>query len=126
MEKIVREVVENYVSGVTKPDIELLRSAFRSDAHMWGYLGPTPVTIPIEVFFDIVAKAPDPAGWVSGYASIIRSIEVTGDVAVAVLEETGYLGGNFTNYFSLMRENGTWAIASKTFFLTGGDAPPVL
>jgi hypothetical protein len=34
------------------------------------------------------------------------------------------VSGDFTNYFSLVRANGTWAIASKTFFLTGGEAPP--
>jgi hypothetical protein len=125
MEEDVREVVENYVSGVTKPDVELVRSAFRHDAHMCGYLGDTFVTTPIEGFLDVVASTPDPAGWVGGYSHVIPSVGVTGDVAVAVLKETGYLGGNFTNYFSLVRENGTWAIASKTFFLTGGAAPPV-
>lgn len=91
---------------------------------MWGYLGDTFLTTPIEGFLTVVANTPDPAGWVGDYAHDIGSIEVTGDVAVAVLKETGYLGANFTNYFSLVRENGTWAIASKTFFLTGGAAPP--
>jgi hypothetical protein len=124
MKDDVREVVEKYVAGVTKPDVDLVRSAFRSDAHMWGYLGDTFVNTPIAGFLDIVAGTPDPAGWVSGYSYAIPSIEVTGEVAVAVLEETGYLGGNFTNYFSLVRENGTWAIASKAFYLTGGEAPP--
>lgn len=124
MEKDVKEVVENYVTGVTEPDVDLLRSVFRPDAHMWGYLGDTFVNTPIAGFFEIVAGAPDPVGWVSGYSYVIPSVNVTGDVAVAVLEETGYLGGNFTNYFSLVRENGTWAIASKAFYLTGGEAPP--
>lgn len=124
MDEDVRAVVENYVSGVSKPDVELVRSAFRPDAHMWGYLGDTFLTIPIDAFLAVIARTPDPAGWVSGYSHQVRSIEVTGDVAVAVLEEWGYLGGDFTNYFSLVRENETWAIASKTFFLTGGEAPP--
>jgi hypothetical protein len=126
MNEDVREVIENYVRGVTKPDVELVRSAFLPDAHMWGYLDGLYVSAPIAGFLDVVAKSPDPAGWVSGYAHVIRSVEVTGDVAVAVLEETGYVGSDFTNYFSLVRENGTWAIASKTFFLTGGAAPPAL
>jgi hypothetical protein len=46
MENDVRAVVENYVSGVTKPDVELLRSAFRPDAHMWGHLGGTAPAFP--------------------------------------------------------------------------------
>jgi hypothetical protein len=124
MNEDVRAVVEDYVAGVTKPDADLIRSVFRSDAHMWGYLGGTFVTVPIDEFLAVVAKTPDPAGWVSAYTHEIRGVEVTGDVAVAVLEERGYLGGDFTNYFSLVRESGAWAIASKTFFLTGGEAPP--
>jgi hypothetical protein len=121
----VRDAIEKYVAGVTKPDVDLVRSAFRADAHMWGYLGETLISIPIAGFFDIVANTPDPAGWVDGYSHDIHSIEVTGEVAVAVLTERGYLGGDFTNYFSLVRENGAWAIAGKTFFLTGGVAPPL-
>jgi Putative lumazine-binding len=128
MDQEVKEVtaaVQNYVKAVTDGDTALLRSVFRGDAHMWGYLGSSLISLPIEEFIDIVAKAPDPASWVDGYSHAIRSVEVTGDVAVAVLEETGYIGGNFTNYFSLLREDGRWAIAGKTFFLTGGQAPPV-
>lgn len=124
MDEDVRKVIEKYVQGVAKPDVELVRSAFASDAHMWGYLGGAYVSAPIEGFLDVVAKTPDTSGWVGGYTHVIRSVEVTGDVAVAVLEESGYLGGDFTNYFSLVRENGGWAIASKTFFLTGGTVPP--
>jgi hypothetical protein len=123
MEKDVHAIVEKYVSGVTKPDVDLVRSAFRADAHMWGYLGGMFMSTPIEGFLSVVAQTPDPAGWAGGYSARIRSVEVTGDVAVAVLEETGYLGASFTNYFSLVRENGAWAIASKTFFLTGGEIP---
>jgi len=97
VDEAVREVIENYVLGVTKPDVELVTSAFLPDARMWGYLGDTYLSIPIQGFLDLVAKTPDPAGWVSGYSHVIRSVEVTGNVAVAVLEETGYLGGDFTN-----------------------------
>lgn len=118
----VHAVIENYVRGVTKPDVDLVRSTFLPDAHMWGYLDGLHVSAPVDGFLEVVAKTPDPAGWVSDYSHVIRSVEVTGDVAVAVLEESGCVGGDFTNYFSLMRENGTWAIASKTFFLTAGPA----
>jgi hypothetical protein len=124
MDEDVREVIEDYVSGVTECDVDLVRSTFRSDGHMWGHLGDTFLSMPIKGFLDVVANTPDPVGWVDGYSYTIPSIEVTGDIAIAVLEEVGYVGGNFTNYFSLVRENGTWAIASKTFFLTGGVAPP--
>lgn len=124
MQADVQAVVESYVSGVTKPDVAEVRSAFRPDAQLWGYLGDVFLTMPVGGFLAVVESTPDPAGWVNDYSYSISSIEVTGNVAAAVLEEKGYVGGDFTNYFSLVRENGKWAIASKTFFLTGGVAPP--
>ncbi|MEU6259651.1 nuclear transport factor 2 family protein [Streptomyces griseorubiginosus] len=120
----VREVIGKYVAGVSASDPELVGSAFRPDAHMWGYLGEELVTVPIGRFLDVVAGSPDPALWLDGYTHTVRSVEITGNVAAAVLEETGYLGSDFTNYFTLVREKGEWAIASKTFFLTGGQTPP--
>jgi hypothetical protein len=121
----VRGAIDKYVRAVASRDVGLLRSVFRADAHMWGYLGETLLSIPIEGFFTVVAGSPEPAAWAGGYSHKIRSIEVTGDVAVGVLEEAGYIGADFTNYFSLVRENGSWAIAGKTFFLTGGTVPPL-
>lgn len=121
----VQAAVEKYVSGVIANDVGLVSSAFRVDAVMWGFLGgDSVVTLPISTFLDVVAGAPDPSGWAADYTHKIHSIEITGDVAVAVLEETGYLGGaDFTNYFSLVREDGRWQIAGKTFFLTAGALP---
>lgn len=45
--------------------------------------------------------------WTRTYTSAIRPIEVTGEVATVVLEETGYQGQDFTNHFSLAKVNGT-------------------
>jgi hypothetical protein len=120
----VRTTMETYVKGVSANDPATVYSAFRPDAFMWGYLGGSdPVAMPIDEFLNVVASAPAPETWISGYGHRIRSIEVTGAVAVAVLEETGYLGADFTNYFSLVLEDSQWKIASKTFYLTAGSLP---
>lgn len=120
----IEAVMETYVKGVSANDPGEVFSAFRPDGFMWGYLGGSdPVAMPISEFLKVVGGAPAPATWVSGYRYKIRSIEVTGDVAVAVLEETGYLGADFTNYFSLVRADGQWKIAGKTFYLTAGTLP---
>ncbi|MFJ9900668.1 nuclear transport factor 2 family protein [Streptomyces sp. NPDC091280] len=120
----VRAVIELYVTGVSASDAEVVASAFRPDARMWGYLGDQLVVAPITEFLNVVRETPDPGSWKDSYSHRIRSIDVTGNAAAGVLEETGYIGADFTNYFTLVRENGTWAIASKTFFLSGGDVPP--
>jgi len=121
----VLAAVEAYVAGVSANDESLVLSAFRPDAVMWGYLGGQDIVVlPATEFARIVAGSPDPAGWVAGYQHRVRSIEVTGDVAVAVLEENGYLGtADFTNYFSLVKADGAWRIAAKAFYLTGGKLP---
>src|SRR4051812_40150456 len=113
----VVDVVETYVRGVTTADAPTVASAFSDDAHMWGYLGDEYVSVPISGFLEVVATGPDPAKWIEDYHHVIRDVEVAGDVARAVLDETGYAGANFTNYFTLVRASERWRIVSKTFML---------
>ncbi|MVO90531.1 DUF4440 domain-containing protein [Streptomyces sp. p1417] len=112
----VRAAVEAYVAAVSAADPEAVRAAFRADAYMWGYLGDQLVSAPIEAFCEVVAADTDADAWVPAYTYTVRSVEVSGDVAVAVLDERGYQGHDFTNHFSLVREDGEWRIAGKTFF----------
>ncbi|MFH8220994.1 nuclear transport factor 2 family protein [Streptomyces sp. NPDC018057] len=118
----VRAAVEAYVSAVCAGDPEAVREAFRPEAYMWGYLGPELVSAPIGAFCQVVAAGSGERAWTRTYTYDIRSIEVSGEVAVAVLDERGYQGEDFTNHFSLVREDGQWRIASKTFFRTASPA----
>lgn len=112
----VRSAVQDYVTAVRAADPRAVRAAFRADAHMWGYLGQEFVSAPIEAFCEVVAADTDSHQWSQNYTYTIRSVEVSGEVAVAVLDEYGYQGHDFTNHFSLVRQDGGWRIASKTFF----------
>ena len=40
---------------------------------------------------------------------------VTGRIASATLQERGFLGLDFTDYFHLVEVDGQWQIVSKTF-----------
>ncbi|MFF9349319.1 nuclear transport factor 2 family protein [Streptomyces sp. NPDC014734] len=117
----VRTVVEAYVSAVRAGDPEAVRAVFRPDAHMWGHLGAQLVSAPIGAFCQVVAAESGERAWTRTYTFTIRAIEVSGEVAVAVLDERGYQGADFTNHFSLVRESGVWLIASKTFFRRDAD-----
>ncbi|MFF8811287.1 nuclear transport factor 2 family protein [Streptomyces pactum] len=117
----VRAAVEAYVAAVRAADPEAVRAAFRPDARMWGYLGEELVSAPIEAFCEVVAADSGADRWARGYTYTIRSVEVNGPVAVAVLDESGYQGHDFTDHFSLVREDGEWRIATKTF--VRHDAP---
>ncbi|MCG7526318.1 nuclear transport factor 2 family protein [Streptomyces sp. OfavH-34-F] len=112
----VEAAVRAYVAAVSAADPAAVREVFRPDAYMWGHLGADLVSAPIEAFCEVVAADTDPAAWTPGYTCAIRSVEVSGEVAVAVLEESGYQGHDFTNHFSLVRADGRWRIAGKTFF----------
>ncbi|MFF0970327.1 nuclear transport factor 2 family protein [Streptomyces sp. NPDC003703] len=118
----VRAAVEAYVSAVCAGDPQAVREAFRPEAYMWGYLGRELVSAPIGAFCQVVAADSGERAWTRTYTYDIRSIEVSGEVAVAVLDERGYQGEDFTDHFSLVREDGQWRIASKTFFRTAGPA----
>ncbi len=120
----VRAVVERYVTGVADGDVDAVRRAFRADAHLWGFLGDEPASMPVEAFLDIVAEAPSPTATAADYAGEITAVSVTGGIGMATLVERAYLGMDFVNHFTLLREGGEWRIASKTFVRTAGEPPP--
>lgn len=113
MEDEIRAAVQQYVDGCAAADPRLVQNAFDDDAVMWGYLGPDRTVMSGADFAANVVATASPAG--PEYSSDIHSIDVTGDVAHAVLDERGFLGANFRNYFGLIRRDGVWRIASKVF-----------
>ena len=70
-------------------------------------------------FIAMVGRNPGLAG--PSYEARVRTIDVTGDAGVAVLEETDYFGCDFVDYFTLVRTDGAWKITSKTYAHTGGS-----
>jgi hypothetical protein len=112
-QEAVRRVVQEYIDACQAGSVERLRAIFHENALMTGYLAGQFLIGPPEPFFDAVRNAPPPAA--GTYQAKIGAIEVTGDVASAVLNESGYLGLDFTDYFHLARIDGNWRIVSKTF-----------
>jgi Putative lumazine-binding len=115
----VAALVQMYVDGVARADVELLREAFLQSARMYGYEKNVHVDVPIQDFFDEVANLPVPG---PGFRSHVVSIDVVADAGVAVLAEDDYQGMNYVNFFSLVRLEGRWRIANKTFAMTGSAA----
>lgn len=113
MQELVRAAVQKYVDGCKAADPAVVADAFDENAIMWGYLGPTYVTQTGADFAANVIAAAEPAG--ADYSSEIHGIEVTGEVAHAILDEQNFLGANFRNHFGLVRCDGVWRIASKVF-----------
>jgi hypothetical protein len=112
---LVRELIERYIDGTRRGDLELVEQTFHPDARMSGVLqGKLLVGTP-QPFFDAVATAPAPIESGEPYAAKISHLDVAGPVATASLDEGPYLGMHFTNYFHLLKIGTEWRIVSKTF-----------
>ena len=71
----VAALVQMYVDGAARADVELLREAFLESARMYGYEKNVHVDVPIQDFFDEVASLPVPG---PGFRSHVVSIDVVG------------------------------------------------
>jgi putative lumazine-binding protein len=120
-DEIVR-VVQLYVEGTRRGDSGPLKEAFHGDARMFGSLAGIRYDVPITDLFELVdSGAADVDG---SYQARVVSVQQVGDAAAATLVEEGTWGAvSFVDFFTLVRVDGTWKIASKTFAHTGG-APP--
>ena len=112
----VRQVLQQYIDGSYSGSVDTLRKAFHSKALMAGYLQDQLVIGTPEPFFADVEKNPSMAESGAPYKAEIKSIDVAGQIASAILVETGFFGVlSFTDYFHLLKEHGEWKIISKTF-----------
>lgn len=111
----VRAVVQLYIDGARSGDTSLFERAFHPDAQMYGSFNGEPMNMPISRFIEMAKSFPPPATSGEPYEATISAISVTGDAAVATLQETSFLGADFVDYFALLRTDGAWQIVNKTF-----------
>ena len=112
----VREVVQRYITGTYKADVEMLADVFHPQARMTGYLGETLLLGTPEPFLQDMASAPSMESTGAPYHAEIRELTVTGRIASVVLYETGFRGdGVLEDHFQLLLEDGKWSIISKNF-----------
>ncbi len=112
----VRKVIENYMEGTFKADVETLKSCFHPNAVMNGYLGQDLLIGGPEPFFSDIGSNPSMESGGLPYRGEIISLEINKQVASVTLKEEGFPDGmSFLNYFHLIKESGNWKITSKTF-----------
>ena len=109
------KTVNKYGDGITKGDIELLRSAFHPKAMMYGCSGDSVTIVEIEGLYAYVASQESPATTGEQHRCLVTKIDVAGNVAsVEVVQENCY-GVNYTNYFQLLKIEGQWLFVSKAY-----------
>lgn len=110
------ELLEAYIDGSRRMDVDVLRGCFHPRAVMNGYLaGQRLLGWPEPFFQDIAGMKADGVSH-DAFDALVEQLDVTGDVASAVVR-MDRLGDrmNFRDYFHLLRDEGGWLITSKTF-----------
>lgn len=116
----VRAPVEAYLRGHVTGDGEEWRRAFHPSAMVTGVRDGKLVSVSAP---DFIARAPGkPAADEAQRKRRIVSIDVAGDAAVAKVE-LDYPKVFFVDYLSLLKIDGEWRIAQKTYTGTSKPAP---
>ncbi len=118
----IASVLQQYIDGSARGDVDKLREAFHADARMFGAVGDQRFDVPIADFFAMAAQSP--ADVDGTYRGRIVAISQVGDAATATIAEDGFWGTlSFVDFFLLNRIGGRWSIVSKSFQNTGGHLP---
>lgn len=111
-EAIARSV-QHYIDGARAGSGATMEVAFHDDAQIFGFASDGLFAAPIQELFDRVDKtgpAPDTQ-------ARIASIEIADTVATVRLELDQWAGRRFTDFFTLLKIDGTWTIMNKVFHL---------
>ncbi len=107
----ISSVIQTYVEGGRKGKSTIMKSSFRENATIHGYIEDNLIAGSIQNLYDWVSQNP-PA---SNLEAKIVNIDSAETIATARVELTGWLGHRFTDQFTLFKENGAWIITSKVF-----------
>ena len=114
--KAVKQVIQNYMDGTYKAEIDKLKGVFHEKAVMNGYLGPDCLIADPSGFVPDIASAPSMESKGDPYQAEIESIRIEGNVASVIVSETGFGGeGTLVDFFHLIKVDGKWSIISKLF-----------
>jgi len=110
-EELIRETLNDYITGSTGGQPELLKKAFHPNLNLYYVKNDA-----VAVWSGTAYIADTKEGQPTGEVGTILSIDYTNDAAVAKVEialpgsDTPYI-----DYFMLLKTNGKWTIIHKMF-----------
>ncbi len=114
----IREVIGFYIEGIHNGNTELLRKAFHPQAMMYGS-SPNAITIvQIEGLYGFVSTNDPPSKTGDLHKCTIVSVQQAGNAAAVEMREESVFGYDYTNYFQLLKTEGSWLIVSKAYNAT--------
>ena len=112
--KSIEAVIAAYLEGMIYGQREQLEHAMHPQCMQAGHYQGAYEFFDRETFIaSVVGETAQPKG--SPIRSRIVSIDMTGDVAVAKVEDE-CLGTTFTDFLTLIKHDGRWQIVMKAFF----------
>lgn len=110
----ILEAIELYFDGMYHDDVDKLRRAFHPQAEFVGVFQGHFSWIGLEDFLRLFGRSRSPAQRGDANNNRVVSIDVTGQVAVAKVEDE-YLGLRFTDYLTLHQGEQGWQIVHKAY-----------
>lgn len=111
----ITDTINLYVYGLHTGDIDTLKKAFHPKAMMYGISEKAVTIVEIEGLYGFVAANNPPSKTGEPHQCFITSIQQAGNAAaVEMVEESAY-GSDYTNFFQLLKIDGTWVIVSKAY-----------
>jgi len=111
----VPALLNDYIGGLYRLDIALLRDTFSPTAQYATVADGSPVSLSIDEYFKRLEQRAAPVDQGESCTSRVISIRFAGeDVALAEIESSLF-GHDYTDYLSLLRIDGRWRIQAKVF-----------
>jgi hypothetical protein len=113
----IETLMATYIEGGRNGSIDTLRPIFHELATICGHVGPDLFAGPIEMFYDWHIENGPAVDLVTGDVRI----DIEGSAASVRIELDHWTGHRFTDFFTLVKIDGTWKILSKVFYLHTED-----
>ena len=111
--EMIKRTVQFYIDGAKSGKGDDMKPAFHADATIFGYIGDDLFAGPIQKLFDWNDKN----GPATEIETKIANIDIVGTIATVRLEADNWTGHKFTDFFTLLKVEGTWKIMNKVFYL---------
>ena len=112
----VDEVINAYIQGTYKADVEMLQSVFHAQARMTGYLGDELLIGDPQPFIEDIGSQNSMENNGDPYEAEIVSKVVVGNIAEVTIRESGFRGSlKLEDHFHLINDGTRWWIISKLF-----------
>ncbi|SDF42893.1 Putative lumazine-binding [Limimonas halophila] len=106
-----------YLNGMRHADPGLLKIAFHDDANLCGPMGDSMLTGPVSRLLSWVENDLAPGGTGRDHGMRVEEIEIHEPIALVKCRETGFLGRDALDVFTLVQQGAGWKITNKSWTL---------